>query len=356
MHSSEERLENMRMIRDSASAFAPAGDLSRVRGLRYKTQGFDIKVWREIAASGWVGLSLPEAQGGAGLGAAEYCALLEVFGAALLPEPFVSGVLAARLLDGEKLAAQLAGDRLLLPALQEEIGSLGTIEGRVQLRNGKVSGRKLCIPMAAAADGFLVSTPEGLALVEAKASGVSLEIVQTQDGGHFGQLHLEDAPAEVLPLQAQILADALDEATLGTTAYLLGVAEQAFALTLDYLRTRKQFGQTIGNFQALQHRAVDLKLQLALWRASLEAAAATCDGSAPASQRRAAVSRAKARAADAALLVTRHAVQLHGAIGYTDECNVGLYLRKAMTLANLYGSSDQHRRRYDACMPRLASA
>ncbi len=101
---------------------------------------------------------------------------------------------------------------------------------------------------------------------------------------------------------------------------------------------------------------MDLKLQLALWRASLEAAAATCDAGAPATQRRAAVSRAKARAADAALLVTRQAVQLHGAIGYTDECDVGLYLRKAMTLANLYGSSDQHRRRYDACMPRLASA
>jgi alkylation response protein AidB-like acyl-CoA dehydrogenase len=355
MHSAEERLENVRMIRESASAFAPVGDLARVRGLRFQSPGFDTQVWREIAVSGWIGLSLPEAQGGAGLGAAEYCALLEVFGAALLPEPFVPAVLATRLLGGELLAAQLAGERLLLPALQEEIGSLYSREGWTLLRNGKVSGRKLCIPMAAAADGFLISTPEGLALVEANAAGVRLEIIQTQDGGHFGHLHLDDAPAEVLPLQAHAMIDAFDEAALGTAAYLLGAAEQAFALTLDYLRTRKQFGQTIGNFQALQHRAVDLKLQLALWRASLDAAAATCDAGAPAPQRRAAVSRAKARAADAALLVTRQAVQLHGAIGYTDECDVGLYLRKAMTLANLYGSSAQHRRRYDACMPRLAS-
>ncbi|MEN5215120.1 acyl-CoA dehydrogenase family protein [Pseudomonas pudica] len=356
MHSPEERLENIRMIRDSASAFAPTGDLTRVRGLRYQTPGFDRAVWREMASNGWLGLSLPEAQGGAGLGMAEYCALLEVFGAALLPEPFVPAVLSARLLDGEQLASQLTGERLLLPALQEEIGSLDTAEGWARLRNGKVSGRKLCIPMAVAADAFLVSTPEGLALVESTAPGVNLELVTTQDGGHFGHLQLEHAPAEMLPLQPQALADALDEAALGTAAYLLGAAEQAFALTLDYLRTRKQFGQTIGNFQALQHRAVDLKLQLALWRASLEAAAATCDAGAPVTQRRAAVSRAKARAADAALLVTRQAVQLHGAIGYTDECDVGLYLRKAMTLANLYGSSDQHRRRYDACMPRLASA
>ncbi|MCP2067507.1 UNVERIFIED_ORG: alkylation response protein AidB-like acyl-CoA dehydrogenase [Pseudomonas reinekei] len=345
MHSSEEHLENIRMIRDSASAFAPIGELARVRELRYQTPGFDRAVWREMADNGWLGLSLSEDKDGAGLGMAEYCALLEVFGAALLPEPFVPAVLAARLLDGEQLAAQLAGERLVLPALQEEIGSLDTAEGWAHLRDGKVSGRKLCIPMAAAADGFLVSTPEGLALVDAKTPGVNLNIVTTQDGGHFGHLYMDNALAQVLPVQPQILADALDEAALGTAAYLLGVAEQAFTLTLDYLRTRKQFGQTIGNFQALQHRAVDLKLQLALWRASLEAAAATCDAGAPAAQRRAAVSRAKARAADAALLVTRQAVQLHGAIGYTDECDVGLFLRKAMTFANLYGSSDQHRRR-----------
>jgi len=356
MYSSEERLENIRMIRDSASAFAPAGELARVRGLRYQAPGFDKAVWREMAGNGWLGLPLAEAQGGAGLGMAEYCALLEVLGAALVPEPFVPAVLAARLLSGELLAAQLAGERLLLPALQEQYDSLEPQAGATRLVDGKVSGSKVCLPMAAGADGFLVSTDRGLALVEVGAPGATLYLAQTQDGGHLGSLLLEQAPAELLPLDAEALADALDEAALGTAAYLLGAAEQAFALTLDYLRTRKQFGQAIGNFQALQHRAVDLKLQLALWRASLEAAAAACDAGAPVAQRRAAVSRAKARAADAALLVTRQAVQLHGAIGYTDECDVGLFLRKAMSLANLYGSSAQHRRRYDACMPRLGDA
>jgi alkylation response protein AidB-like acyl-CoA dehydrogenase len=129
------------------------------------------------------------------------------------------------------------------------------------------------------------------------------------------------------------------------------VAEQAFAMTLDYLRTRKQFGQPIGSFQALQHRAVDLRLQLALTRASIDAAAASLDGDAGPAQRQLAVSRAKARAADASLLVTRQAIQLHGAIGYTDEYDVGLYLRKAMTLANLYGSASQHRARYARLAP-----
>ncbi|MCY1297824.1 pimeloyl-CoA dehydrogenase, small subunit [compost metagenome] len=273
-----------------------------------------------------------------------------------MPEPFVPAVLAARLLAGDELSAQLTGERLLLPALQEGIDSLDATVGDTRFKDGRVTGRKINVPMAAGADGFLVSTPEGLAQVETGAPGVELELQQTQDGGHFGTLTLNDAPALLLPLDAEALSDALDEAALGTAAYLLGGAEQALAMTLDYLRTRKQFGQAIGTFQALQHRAVDLKLQLALWRASLDAAASICDSGAPVAQRRAAVSRAKARAADASLLVTRQAVQLHGAIGYTDECDVGLYLRKAMTLANLYGSSALHRRRYDACMPRLADA
>ncbi|MBP2839278.1 acyl-CoA dehydrogenase family protein [Pseudomonas sp. PNP] len=355
MYSSAEQQENIRMIRDSAAAFAPVASLSRVRESRYRLPGFDKTVWREMADNGWPALSLPEHEGGAGLGMAEYCALLETLGAALLPEPFIAAVLAARLLDEEHRALQLTGERLWLPALQESNASLDTMGGATRYADGRVSGRKLNIHMAAGADGFLVSTPEGLALVDAQAPGVALEFLQTQDGGHFAHLTLLDTPAQLLPLDAEALANALDEAALGTSAYLLGAAEQAFTLTLDYLRTRKQFGQVIGNFQALQHRAVDLKLQLALWRASLDSAAATWDAGKPAAQRRAAVSRAKARAADAALLVTRQAVQLHGAIGYTDECDVGLFLRKAMTLANLYGSSALHRRRYDACMPRLSA-
>jgi alkylation response protein AidB-like acyl-CoA dehydrogenase len=122
--------------------------------------------------------------------------------------------------------------------------------------------------------------------------------------------------------------------------------ERSFAMTLDYLRTRQQFGRPIGSFQALQHRAVDLRIQIALTRASVEAAAATLDAGCTATQRQAAVSRAKARAAEAAMLVTRAAVQLHGAIGYTDEYDVGLFTRKAMVLANAFGSAALHRRRF----------
>ena len=154
------------------------------------------------------------------------------------------------------------------------------------------------------------------------------------------------APAEAV---AGSLDDAIEEATLATAATLLGVMERAFALTLDYLRTREQFGRRIGNFQALQHRAADLAMQIALTRASVEAAAATLDAGSP--QARAAISRAKARASEAGMLVTRQAIQLHGGIGYTDEYDVGLYLRRAMVLANSFGGAAVHRARFAAIAP-----
>ena len=211
-----------------------------------------------------------------------------------------------------------------------------------------MSGTKLFVPMAGGADAFLVCTPDGLALVDARASGVSVALAATQDGGSYGTVHFDNAAAEPVPGDP---ADAIEEATLATAASLLGLMEQCFALTLDYMRTRKQFGRPIGSFQALQHRAADLKLQIALSRASIEAAAATLDAGAALPARRVAVSRAKARAADAAMLVTRQSIQLHGGIGYTDEYDAGLYLRRAMVLANSFGSARLHRARFAALSP-----
>jgi alkylation response protein AidB-like acyl-CoA dehydrogenase len=250
--------------------------------------------------------------------------------------------IAARVLAGPELERLLAGDAIVIPAWQEQPNSLA-LDGGTALRDGRVSGHKRFVPMAAGADAFLVSADGGLALVKRDAPGVTLTIDRTQDGGHYGTLTLERALAQPV---AGDLAAAIEEATLATAAYLLGVMERAFAMTLSYLKTRQQFGKPIGSFQALAHRAADLKIEVALTRASVEAAAATLDTSAVAAVRQAAVSRAKARASDAAMRVTRQAIQMHGGIGYTDEYDVGLYLRKAMVLANLFGSAALHRARY----------
>jgi alkylation response protein AidB-like acyl-CoA dehydrogenase len=137
------------------------------------------------------------------------------------------------------------------------------------------------------------------------------------------------------------------------SAELLGVMNRALEMTLDYIKTRVQFNRPIGSFQVLQHRAADLKIQLELARAAVSHAAGVCDADAPGPQRAAAASLAKARAADAAMLITRQAIQLHGGIGYTDEADIGLFLRRAMVLAASFGTATAHRRRYAAAAPPL---
>ena len=186
-----------------------------------------------------------------------------------MPEPLIPAAMAAQLLPPDHLAPVLAGERIVLPAWQEKPNSIDPI-GETVLRNGKLSGRKMFIPMAAGADAFLVTVPGGLALVERDAPGVSLEIQQTQDGGNFGTLILDAAPAEAIDGDA---SDALEHAIMATSAYMLGLMDRAFAMTLDYMKTREQFGRKIGSFQALQHRAVDLQIQISLTRATVGSAA-----------------------------------------------------------------------------------
>jgi alkylation response protein AidB-like acyl-CoA dehydrogenase len=133
--------------------------------------------------------------------------------------------------------------------------------------------------------------------------------------------------------------------------------DAAVGMTVDYLKTRVQFGKVIGSFQALQHMAIDAKLEVELTRASVEDAALQWDRSGPTDASYAAVSRAKARASAAALKVTRDAVQMHGGIGCTDDHDIGLYLRKAMVVSAQFGSAKAHRARFAALAPvRLEAA
>ena len=346
-----EQEENVRLLRDSAAAVAPpGGGMQRVRALRFGLPGFDRAVWREMAAMGWTGLRVPEAAGGAGLGLVEACALATELGGGLVPEPLLPGLAVAPLLPPDVLGSVLEGAAVVLPAWAERADTLGPGTDTVAA-GGRVTGFKLFVPMGAGADLFLVAVRGGAVLVEAGAPGLEVEAAHTQDGGHYATLRLHDVPCGAV--EGGGMADALDDVALLTAASLLGAMERAFALTLDYMRTRKQFGRAIGSFQALQHRAADLQVQIALTRASVESAAAVLDAGARGPGRQAAVSRAKARAAEAGMLVTRECIQLHGGIGYTDEYDVGLFLRRAMVLANQSGSARLHRARFAATCPEL---
>lgn len=331
-------LSSMEMVRESARGIV-GGDLRRVRALRYQRPGFDRANWREMCDMGWPALRLPEEKGGVGFGMLPYCALAEELGRGLVPEPLIPAALAAALLDGPALDAHLSGERLVLPAWQDHRGAVGP-QAPLEIADGRVTAEKLHVPAAPGADDFLVIGPAGAVLVAADAPGVTVTPESTQDGGQVARVRFEATPGRLIDADP---APALAEAALASGAYLLGLMDAALDITVAYLKTRVQFGKIIGSFQILQHMAVDLKLECELTRASVEAAATQWDREGPTPAARAAVSRAKARAADAALKVTRDCIQLHGGIGFTDEHDIGLYLRKAMATAPQFGAAAAHR-------------
>lgn len=350
MTTAEDRSESLRMIRDSAAGLAPrTGDFRRIRALRFTEPGFDKDVWRQMCEMGWPGLMVSEDNGGSGLGVQEFCALTEELGASLLPEPLIHAAFAATLLPGDHLASVLSGDRIVLPAWQEKPHSIAT-SGETVLTDGRVFGRKMFVPMAVGADAFLVTVMGGLALVERDAPGVHIVSTQAQDGGNFATVTFDGAPGIAIPGSA---SEAVEVGALATSAYLLGAMDRVFGITMEYLKTREQFGRKIGSFQALQHRSADLLIQLSLTRAGVAAAARTWDGSDDSRERAVAVSRTKARASDAASIVTRGCIQLHGGIGYTDAADPGLFLRKMMVMAPMFGSAALHRARFQAMAPDL---
>ena len=214
-----------------------------------------------MAELGWPALLVAEDAGGIGLGMGEYVALAETLGRGLVPEPFVAVASIAPVLGDPDRSAVLTGERIILPAL----------DGDVVERAGRLSGRCPGVLSARAADGFLVGIGDALWSVD--ASDVSVESAVAQDGRSIATITLADAPGRRTAGDAMTM----ERRTLGLSAELLGVAGRAFDMTLDYLRTRHQFGRAIGSFQALQHRCADLLVQIELARAAVEAAARAFD-------------------------------------------------------------------------------
>jgi alkylation response protein AidB-like acyl-CoA dehydrogenase len=288
---------------------------------------------------------------------------------ALVPEPLAAtAVLAAtalaaaenEALKDERLPQLVAGE--LLPALawQEQAGGLDctAIATRATPFEGgfKLNGVKRFIAGAAQADAFLVSArgTGGVLLLwlPREAAGAQLELEPLADGRSFGSLRLDDALVPKSGVAAsgaaavEALGRAFDHACAIAAAELAGVMDRALEMSLDYLKTREQFGRPIGAFQALQHRAVDVYIHRELATAVLDETLAALDRDPAAAARAAAASRVKARCADAAARITREAIQFHGAIGFTDEFDVGLYLKRALVLTAWLGGPSWHRRRY----------
>jgi alkylation response protein AidB-like acyl-CoA dehydrogenase len=342
----EGEMDSLRAIRDSVGAVVPSdGTLARIRALRFARLGYDPAVLALMGEMGWISLLIPEDQGGSGLGAREFCAICERLGTGLAPEPLIQASLSAGILArcgaSAFLAGAVGGASFVATAWQEEADTLEV--------PGNASAPRRFIASANGASCFLIPVRRGgeFKIVSFTADAVRLATVATQDGGHYCTVEFDLPKGQVVGREsAKALERALDMAALATAAYLVGVMEAALSLTVEYLRNRKQFGRPIGSFQALQHRAVDLKTRLELARASVSSAADEVDRDVSGPLARKAVSRAKASASHAAMRITRESIQMHGAIGFTDEYDAGLYLRKAMVLAGQFGSARYHRKRF----------
>ena len=365
--------EDQELIAKTAADFVrEKSPVSRMRALRDANDatGFSRALWKEMAELGWVGIAFPENLGGAGLGFAELAVVLEALGKTLAPEPFLSSVL----LGGQALAlagsdAQqqawlprlCAGDALLALAHQEARSRYDVhhVETRAEKSGAafQLTGEKIQVLDGHVADALLI--PARTSGAVADAAGISLFLVSKGAAG-LGvarQARLDSRGAALVKLagvigelvgaegQAGTLLDrVIDRATVGLCAEMLGGMEHAFALTVEHLKTRKQFDVPIGTFQALKHRAADVFIELELAKSAVMAAARAVDENDAELPRL--VSLAKAKCSDAYVLATNEGVQMFGGVGMTDEYDIGLYMKRARAAELTFGDAAHHRARW----------
>jgi len=354
--------DEQQLLRDSAGKFFERmGGVKRVRQWRGGDVGFDRDCLRKIGDNGWLAMLLPEDQGGAKLGPRELALVLHQTGRALAPEPIAQITLAALMISEcddavlrDRLIGPLvAGESVIVPAHQDMSGKIDSLNPGVKVAHHgsewRLTGGKSFVVGAGACDGFLVNAQgaDGAVIchVPRTATGLDVKLVSTVDGRPYGELTFRDVATCDVVTKANTASAMLERhhnlALLAAAAELLGVMEAANDMTLEYLKTRKQFGRQIGSFQALQHRAVDNYVLIEGTRSLLHQ---ICEGGEPVSA--AMASAVKAAASSAALTVTKSAVQMHGAIGFTDEYDIGLYLKRAMWLSSYLGNESVHRQRF----------
>ena len=356
---------DQRLLRDSARAFLDEHlKPATVRLAWDDPRGESETTWKEMAQLGWLGLSLPEAYGGSGLGMVETAILLDELGRAAYPGPYVPTMLAGHAIAEAGSAAQkkrwlsaiAIGDaRATVALLDAELDwSPGAVKTRAdKTGNGwALTGTKSFVPWAHVADVLLVParTPDGvtLFLVDPAAAGLTLSPAQGMDlatrwtiVGLAGTPVAADAvlggPGQAGPL----LEGLLRRGAVGAAAEMLGAARRCLHMSVEYAKVREQFGQPIGSFQAIRHTCAEMLLEVENSHAAVYYAAWALDAGAEDAALAASV--AKAYVSDAARKVCGSSIQVHGGIGFTWEYDLHLYFKRAKALEPMYGDADYHR-------------
>jgi alkylation response protein AidB-like acyl-CoA dehydrogenase len=367
--------EEQSMLRDAAKSWtqekSPVTAFRKMRDSGVEI-GYDAKAWNEMAEMGWAGVIIPEEYGGSAFGYLSIGLILEEMGRNLTASPLIaSGVGAASALV---LGGSDAQKSEWLPKIADGsvVGALAVDEGahhapeKVALEATKsgagysLSGSKSFVIEGLAANLLVVAARTSgkpgdkdgitLFLVPADAKGVSRKRLALADSRGAANITFDkvevgaDAVLGAVDKGWDVLDKTLDRVRAALAAEMLGAANQAFETTLDYLKVRVQFGQVIGSFQALQHRAAKMFTDLELARSAVEAALQAIDADSPDVPEL--VSLSKAKMGDVFHLVSNEMVQMHGGIGMTDAHDAGFYLKRARAAEAAFGSQSYHRDRY----------
>jgi alkylation response protein AidB-like acyl-CoA dehydrogenase len=363
--------EEQSMLRDSARGLiSDKAPVSHLRGLRdaKDTTGFSRELWRSFAEMGFSGLLVGEDFGGSGLGCVEAGVVMEEIGRTLMPSPFLStAVLAASALSRGGSAAQkseylpkiAAGG--LIAALAVDEGSkhrpLQTGLKAVRAGNGfKLSGAKALVVDGHVADLLIVAARTGgaagessgitLFLVDPRARGIATERTIMVDAHNAARIDFDNVEVNADHVLGEVdqgfalLEGVLNIGRGAVASEMVGLSEEVFSRTVNYLKERKQFGKAIGEFQALQHRAAQLYIDIEITRAAVLKALQTLDGDFARAANAVAV--AKARAGTTATRAVQEGVQMHGGMGMTDQFDIGFFMKRARVCEELFGDANYH--------------
>jgi alkylation response protein AidB-like acyl-CoA dehydrogenase len=363
--------EEQSMLRDSARGLisdkAPVSHLRQLRDSKDAT-GFSRDLWRSFAEMGFSGLLVPDEFGGSGLGCVEAGVVMEEIGRTLMPSPFLStAVLAASALSRGGSAAQksehlprIADGSLLAALAVDESAKHRPLQTRMQaVRSGngfKLNGAKALVVDGHTADLLVVAARtagaagerDGLTLflVDPRSNGIETERTAMVDSHNAARIVFDNVEVNADGVLGEVdQGGALLEGILNigrgaVASEMVGVSEEVFGRTVGYLKERKQFGRLIGEFQALQHRAAHLYVEIEITRAAVLKALQTLDGDFE--NAGAAVAVAKAKAGSTATLAVQEGVQMHGGMGMTDQFDIGFFMKRARVCQELFGDSNFH--------------
>ena len=367
--------EEQQSLKDIAKEFlqknAPITHFREIRDTNNEL-GYDEVLWKEMVNLGWSGILIPEEYGGFDFGMVGMGSIFEEMGKTLTPSPlFATGVLGASLIsiggnDSQKqtlLPKIVDGSLTTALALEENNRHSPNVISTSATKSGdnyEISGEKTFVIDGHSANLLIVAArTEGsiddesgitLFMLDPKTDGLEITKTNMVDSRNSAQVKLRNVVVSSSDILgglnngSGILENVLDRAQIAISAEMLGNASQAFQITIEYIKERKQFGAVIGTFQALQHRAAEMYSEIELTKSSVIAACNAVDENSNDLKRMASL--AKFKAGETNHLVTNEAIQMHGGVGVTDEYDVGLYLKRARVTEQIFGNSEYHIDRY----------